>query len=119
MTVKRPTMPQGMGTAGRKLWRDVTTGYRLRVDEVRILEDACRERDLIAAMMDHFTETPKMMVKGSMGQPVINPIISELRMHRATFASLMRQLALPEDTVAETNQARDAAASRWTVHRGA
>jgi hypothetical protein len=61
---------------------------------------------------------------GSQGQPVINPMVPELRQHRATLASLMRQLKLPEDGDEEkaagdrSSAARAAAQSRW-ARRGA
>jgi hypothetical protein len=54
--------------------------------------------------------------KGSMGQQVINPLISELRQHRATLASLLGRLNLPDeatDSVPRSVQARDAAHARW------
>jgi hypothetical protein len=38
-----------------------------------------------------------LTVLGSQGQPVINPLISGLRLHRATLASLLKQLPLPDD----------------------
>jgi hypothetical protein len=37
------------------------------------------------------------MVRGSQGQKVINPLISELRQYRASRAALLRQLKLPDE----------------------
>jgi hypothetical protein len=62
-------------------------------------------------------DQPKL-VKGSQGQMVINPLISEVRQHRSVLASLLKQLKIPEvDGAAgqqtRSTQARSAAMSRW------
>jgi hypothetical protein len=63
-----------------------------------------------------------LLVRGSQGQDVINPLISELRQHRATLASLLRQLKLPDESTrlaeARSTSARAAANARWS-RRGA
>lgn len=110
--------PAGLGPAGRALWNDVLKTYTLRVDEERILADACFERDLISRL-EREMKTAETIVKGSMGQPTINPMISELRQHRGTFARLMGQLKLPDDAQqtsqpeTRSTQARAAAQARW------
>ena len=112
--------PDDLSSKGCELWRDVATSYQLRVDEYRILEDACREADLIDDLQGEARHADRI-VRGSQGQPVINPLISELRQHRSTLASLLRQLKLPDaaDTAeARSTQARDAANARWS-RRGA
>ena len=118
------TAPAGLGTEGKKLWRGIAADdkYELRADEVRVLEDAAREADLIAAM-ESARKRPgfKLIVRGSQGQDVINPLISELRQHRATLAALLRQLKLPDESdtpEARSTSARAAANARWS-RRGA
>lgn len=116
------TAPQKLSRAGRKFWTDITEKYELRTDELRILEDACREMDLIDRLEGEL-EGAKAIVHGSQGQPVINPLISEQRQHRATLAALLRQLKLPDENglSEEENrsaQARAAANARWTTKRG-
>ena len=114
--------PSGLNAAGKKLWADIADSYELRSDEQRVLEDAAREADLIALMeRDRSKPGFRLLVKGSMGQDVINPLISELRQHRATLAALLRQLKLPdEDASAQprSTSARAAADARWS-RRGA
>lgn len=101
----------------------MTDKYDLRADELRILEDACREADLIDGLEAGMRESiadGDLMVKGSMGQVVINPLISELRQHRATLTTLLRGLKLPDEgagTGADGSQQRAAAQARW-VKRG-
>lgn len=119
----RPTKPQGLDKAGAKLWRQISdpVKYELRPDELRILEDACREADLIDKL-EAALKYADFMVTGSQGQDVINPMIPELRQHRATLTSMLLKLKLPDDEP-ESGQtggenprsvsARAAANSRW------
>lgn len=121
MTASAP-MPDGLNRAGESLWSDIVAKYELRADELRVLEDACRERDLIARMSGEL-EATSVMIVGSMGQPVMNPLLGEVRQHRATFAALMRQLKLPDEGGSESGGAlsaknRAAAQARW-ASRGA
>jgi hypothetical protein len=113
-------MPSGLGESGRRLWSEISGKYGLRADEARVLEDAAREADLIATL-DAGMAGQSLLVRGSQGQDVINPLISELRQHRATLAALLRQLKLPDeaaDAAARSNSARAAANARWS-RRGA
>lgn len=112
--------PAGIGSAGKSLWTAIEDNYELRADELRVLEDACREADLIDALSTE-ADGADMVVRGSQGQPVINPLISELRQHRSTLAGLLRQLKLPDEGASAEDRstaARAAANSRWSK-RGA
>lgn len=118
--------PKGIGPSGRALWNSIAKIYDLRPDEKRILTDACREADLIAQMDTDYKKST-LMVKGSMGQPVVNPLVAELRQHRGVLARLLAQLKLPDQDPAESNgeatptrstNARAAANARWAT-RGA
>ncbi len=116
------TKPAGLAKSGSKLWRDVTSKYELRVDELRILEDACRLTDVLAELEVGMADQP-LLVKGSMGQNVINPLLSEQRTTRSAVAKLLGQLKLPDDPTAATtstpNQHRSAAQTRWASAHGA
>lgn len=113
--------PGGLNEAGRKLWRSVAGKYALRADELRVLEDACRLTDVIADLEAAMVDQP-MLSKGSYGQPVINPLLSEQRTTRSTVSRLLAQLKLPDDpTVAgesAPNQQRAAAQTRWASAHG-
>jgi hypothetical protein len=91
---KRKT-PSDLGSVGARFWRETANLYVFRPDEVRVLHDSCAEMDLIdtlaAAMKD-----PPLTVRGTMGQEVAHPLLAELRQHRATPASLLKYLQLPE-----------------------
>ncbi|MFI8279759.1 hypothetical protein ACIGBH_33645 [Streptomyces sp. NPDC085929] len=113
-----PPAPEGLGRRASDLWEDIVEGQDLRTDELRILEDACREVDLIERMHAELQGAP-LVVKGSMGQDVANPLVQELRQHRALVARLLGSLKLREDDQAERDalarqdQARRAAGVRW------
>ena len=115
--------PANLESRGLKFWQDATGVYEFRADELLILEDACRELDVIDRLEEEL-RTADLLVKGSMGQDVANPLLGEVRQHRALYARLVKQLALP-DGEAEADQgagdrsskARSAANARW--RRGA
>jgi hypothetical protein len=118
MPLKKPT---GLGPDGADLWKQVTDDHELRPDEMRVLEDAAREADIIALMeTERCKPSFSLVVRGSMGQDVINPLISELRQHRSTLAALLRQLKLTDESGVSTRSAgaRAAANARW-ARRGA
>ena len=113
------TAPSNLDPAGAALWASIADDYDLRPDELRILEHACRETDLIALMQEELSVSP-LMTTGSMGQPVVHPFVSELRQHRTVLAALLRSLKLPDadDGAPAVNQQRQAGAASW-AKRGA
>lgn len=113
--------PAGLKAKGKRLWSDVTGAYELRSDELDILEDVCREADLIDKI-ERELASADFMVTGSQGQMVVNPLIAEARQHRATKMSLWKRLDLPDPVATEAapaNQQRAAAQSRWASAHGA
>lgn len=111
--------PEGLGPQGLCLWEEISEAFELRVDELRILSDACREVDLIERMHTELQTAP-LVVKGSMGQDVASPLVQELRQHRSLVARLLAALKLPDDEHQEehdgrarSSQARKAALTRW------
>lgn len=117
-----PKAPTKLGKYGRELWKSVIEHdppYELRPDEIRVLADACREADLIAKLEEAQAEAP-LTAKGSQGQVVISPFISELRQHRTVLSQLLKSLKLPDSDAGSqrksahsSDQARAAARARW------
>jgi len=113
--------PTGLGKGGRALWREVTANHNLRADSLRVLTDACHEADLIDDLQSALKDTSRT-TRGSMGQEVIHPLISELRQHRIALNTLLKALQLEStDTAADDKKftlAREAATSlaraRWS-----
>jgi len=117
--------PTGLKTAGKALWKQITDGYELRPDEVRILVDAAREADLVDRLEKALSSEPELTTEGSMGQLVITPLLAEIRQHRAVLANLLKALKLPAgkpgagaqselERIAE--ERRRAARARWDRH---
>lgn len=104
MTTKPAPIPRGLPAAGSALWRSVARqwahdGLEPDARERRLLEDACREAATLRVMeaaLDRDVDADKLIVKGSMGQPVVNSLIAECRRSRAQIASLLSKLSLEE-----------------------
>jgi hypothetical protein len=110
--------PITLGAAGLALWSSIAGKYALRPDEFSTLEDASALTDMIDALEKAWVEDGKpLTTKGSMGQQVTHPLISEIRTHRMARQALLRQLKLPDagasGSTASTS-ARKAASARWS-----
>jgi hypothetical protein len=121
MTANTPRAPAGLDAGGRRLWRALTTSYEWRVDEIELLEQACRARDTVDRVADAAANAPTI-VEGSVGQPRPNPLLAELRAQRAAYAKLIEALQVPDPTGAagevsrltsSQRHARKAAQARW------
>lgn len=113
--------PSGLADGGTRLWKDITGVYELRPDELATLEDVCRLTDMIDALEVAWTEDGRpLTTRGSMGQLVTHPLISEIRTHRMARNALWRQLKLPDAgaDAGGANQHRAAAQSRWSAAHG-
>jgi hypothetical protein len=95
MTESKPRAPRNLAPAGRKLWNETVEVYDLAPHEARILTDAVREADLIERLENALVGAD-LIVLGSMKQQVANPLIAEIRQHRATLANLLKSIKLPE-----------------------
>lgn len=111
--------PENLASAGTALWSQIAGVYELRPDEIRILHDACREADIVERLEGELADAP-LMVKGSMGQLVASPLVSEVRQHRTVLANLLKALKLPDEAAGAdrksqyvSEQARAAARARW------
>lgn len=89
----KPRMTSGLGPDGQKLWRAIVAEFDLSLEphKVQILSQACRVADQIAELDEAAAEAP-LTVRGSMGQPVISPFISEARVQRALLAQLLARM---------------------------
>lgn len=124
----RPQRPYGLDETGRSLWDAIALNYALRPDELHMLEQACREADIIAHLQESLIDAP-VRTRGSQGQEVADPILTEIRQHRATQATLLKALKLPDapgafggagrDRAKVSESARKAARARWGSGSGA
>lgn len=113
----RKSEPTFTSDNGRDLWADTTSDYELSRHERVILEGACRELDIVSRLEDQL-DGADLIVRGSMGQDTANPLLAEVRQHRASVASLIKLLKLPENeestaSADRSSSARAAAQVRW------
>ena len=120
-----PKTPVKLGKRGKALWDSIVPAYELRPDELCTLEDACREADLIERLHAELA-TAELTTKGSMGQEVASPYVSEIRQHRTVLTNLLKSLKIPDSPVGAarkravvSEQAVAAARKRWGSGAGA
>jgi hypothetical protein len=119
-----PPIPSNLGERGAALWESIASKFELRPDELAILLDACREADLIERIQDEMMFAP-LISRGSMGQEVASPFVSEIRQHRTVLAGLLGKIKVPESSevsarkkAAVSDSARKAARARWGTGAG-
>ncbi|MGH3953673.1 MAG: hypothetical protein ACRDTI_06520 [Mycobacterium sp.] len=102
--------PPGLAEAGsgQSLWRSIVDDYSLRPDELRLLADACELADRIDYRKDRADELHRevgenLLIRGSTGQRVRNPLIDEARQElaeqrkdRVALNDLLARLKLPD-----------------------
>src|SRR5688500_2238735 len=99
--------PSGLGERGSALWDSVTSRYELRPDELAILADAAHEADVIEMLKSEF-EVSSLMRPGPSGPAVAAPHVSDIRQRRATLATLLGKLRLPDDAGARGSASSEA-----------
>lgn len=113
-------MPGNLGTRGGAFWVSVVDEYELSDTETPLLLEACRTLDTLDALDVAMREHGAMTV-GSMGQPVVNPALTEARGQRLALHRLLSALALPDDegnaipTGAQL-RGKASASKRWAGH---
>ncbi len=119
---KAPPAPNALGPRGRKLWRAIVAQYELRLDELVVLEEACRTLDDVERLRSALVGAD-LLVLGSAGQQRAHPLLTELRQSRSLLAAHFRQLGLPDMDTAGTAMVRPkstphqrAARARWAGH---
>lgn len=122
---RKPAAPSGLSTRAKRVWTKTLESYELREDELAILADLCQEYTIVDSLQAALEDAP-LMVRASHGGEAINPIYSELRMHRQAAMSLWKALKLPEldaeedqeqpkreGPMSRTESGRLAANARW------
>lgn len=118
-----PEPAEDMGARAKRLWREIVTEFELRPDELEVLASACYAAQRAHEIRNELAGMD-ILLPGSMGQLVANPLLSEVRNHESHVAAMLGKLKLKETesgvTSTRSGAARTAAKARWTVpHHGA
>lgn len=113
--------PKGLDKAGAALWRAIAAqmhadGGELDARERQLLEDACRERDVLVGIEEEMVGQPRTSL-GAQRQLVAHPLIGEARRSRQTIASLLKQINL--DPQSEHVEKRGSATTSWQARAAA
>ena len=125
-----PEPPERLGKSGVTLWYSIVTDWELPASDLETLAAACRLRDTVDDLRQAFGNDPRYLVKGSMGQDVLNGLVVEIRQTETTVSTLLGKLrlTLPDDEdeqdyplnrkMTRSESGRFAANSRWGNRRG-
>jgi len=107
MSTKPARAPKNLDPEGRALWRSIASqvaedGLHLDQRELKLLESACREQDMLARI-EAVLSTAPLTVKGAQNQMVAHPLIGEARRSRAQIASLLKAIGLDDPSAAESS----------------
>lgn len=100
-----PAAPQGLRTAGKRLWRSVVNEFDLTEQELTLLRQAARSADLCDRLQE-VVDGEGVMVTAPDGGPKAHPALVELRQQRVTLARLLVALRVPigEDEAGRTQR---------------
>jgi hypothetical protein len=99
--------PNGLGSAGRQLWHEITASFTLRSDGRALLVQACKLSDEIHALELALPGAPPIITSYPAGSYKSNPLYSQVRDHRLALARLLQQLALARVENAEAADVDD------------
>lgn len=90
------------------MWRSIASqvaedGLELDSRELKLLEAACREQDMLARIEAALADAP-LTVKGAQNQMVAHPLIGEARRSRAQIASLLKAIGLDDPSTTVTGR---------------
>lgn len=120
MSTNQPStrrVPSGLAARGRRYWRAVLGVYELSESELEVLLEVCRTLDSLD-LLEAAVARDGSTVRGSAGQTVVHPALTEARGQRALLHRLIAALALPDADGAQVPSARSqrgkvANAARW------
>lgn len=120
-TTGTPATPAGLDQRGRRFWSSTVADFDLSGAELELLAEVCRTLDNLDQLADMIGKHGAT-VKGSQGQPVVNPALTEARGQRAILHRLLAALQLPDEDdqpvpSARSVASRDAARARWARQR--
>jgi hypothetical protein len=91
---KRPAPPPGLGTSGRRVWREILAIYDFDAQELLVLSEICRTVDRLDALNAAVTELGVVDESSAQGMRA-NPLLVEERQQKALLVKLITALGLP------------------------
>jgi len=127
--VVRDPAPNGLTAKSAQFWYEMIETFDFAPHERMILEQVCRELDLIAKM-ETAQRASSVIIDGQYGVPTSAPMLAEVARHRSLVARLTAALKLPADAGLGSGEAvqptsladagRKMVAARWAkAGRGA
>src|SRR5215216_54952 len=112
--------PDGLETAGRRLWDSVTATFVLNAGETAILGQAAATADEIGSL-EAALRSSSLVVAGYAGQPRPNPLLKIIQDHRLLLRRLVDSLNLPDEDEEVglrpgQKHGRRAVQARWKGH---
>jgi hypothetical protein len=106
--------PDGLATAGRRLWTSVVDRFDLDEHESSLLLQACRAADTLDRLAAKSADA-QLTVVNARGDEVTNPLFVESRQQSLALSRLIASLRLPEGDEAERPQRRGANRASYGV----
>jgi hypothetical protein len=91
-----PRPPTGLNDAGRRFWSAVLTEYELDEAHLERLRRICEDVSLLARERASLAKQP-LLVAGSKGQRIVNPLASEIRLLSLAVEKQIAALLVPAD----------------------
>ena len=93
-----PAPPNDSSAGAHALWYALLKEYTFHLGEMAILEQVVNTKSHMDEVeADWRADGSPMTAEGSMGQPVTDPRIQELRQLRSQYATLIKALNIPAD----------------------
>jgi hypothetical protein len=109
---KLPT-PKSLAKQGAALWVQITTVIEFDDPrEIHALRQACLLEDDVARLRDEL-ERSALIVQGSTGQPVENPLLGAIRNATALQARLLGSIAVESSELERTIAGRRLVSTRY------
>jgi hypothetical protein len=114
MTVAGNAVPDGLQTAGKRLWESVTKDFDLDVHEQLLLTQACRCADTLDRLAAEAAGA-EVTVVNYRGDQVAHPALVESRMQSIALSRLLASLRLPSGEEDSRPQRRGAARGSYGI----
>lgn len=107
---RTPPPPRGLGKRGKAFWKEMQSEIEFDGPQTQVLWEACRTLDRLEAL-DDVIAAEGVTARGSTGQVVVHPAVSEARQLQVVLTRLVTALNLP------LSEDEERAAQAWRNER--